>query len=149
MIRRKVLACITRVNGTQREVLVFERSNRPGALPELPGGNVGPNERPEEALYRQIEEETGLIHLNFVGELTNDRFFHPLKNQRQERTFFHVESLERPPKSWLHEVSSFGKDDGEQLRLYWMPIQEAQSQLAFQQGKALRHISYQIFSETG
>ncbi len=136
-MHRKVLAYLTRTHQGHTELLVLRRMNGEKQLLEVPGGNVGPNERPEEALYRQVEEETGLVHLKFNCLLLRDSYFHPARRQKQDRYFFHVESLENPPHQWQHTVQSFGGDNGETLELFWMPLMDAKQQLSFGQGRGI------------
>jgi 8-oxo-dGTP pyrophosphatase MutT (NUDIX family) len=56
----KVTAFVTRTSGSRRELLVFRH---PTAGVQLPAGTVNPNEAPEDAVSREVTEETGLSAL--------------------------------------------------------------------------------------
>jgi len=56
-----------------RQVLVEKRIRTkrviPGAI-ALPGGHIEANERPEEALYREIQEELGIVPIEIANVCT-------------------------------------------------------------------------------
>ena len=59
-LKRKVLAYITKGEGAEREILVFEQKDNPDAGLQVPGGTIEKDELLLDALYREIEEETGI-----------------------------------------------------------------------------------------
>lgn len=63
----KVTAFITRDLPAGRELLVFQH---PTAGIQLPAGTVNANESAEDALFREIREETGLTAVRLVKHLT-------------------------------------------------------------------------------
>ena len=60
----KVLAYIYRMNGTKREVLVFDHPNVPEVNPQVPAGTLNEKEEPLEGVLREIKEESGLQQLS-------------------------------------------------------------------------------------
>ncbi|MBO1911128.1 NUDIX domain-containing protein, partial [Microvirga sp. 3-52] len=57
--RRQVLAYITRGEEPNWEILVFKQKDNPDAGIQVPGGTIESDEFIIDALYREIEEETG------------------------------------------------------------------------------------------
>jgi 8-oxo-dGTP pyrophosphatase MutT (NUDIX family) len=62
----KVTAFVTRESERGRELLVFRH---PSAGVQLPAGTVEPGETPEEAVLRELSEETGLTDVEIVRPL--------------------------------------------------------------------------------
>ncbi|MEZ4847842.1 MAG: NUDIX domain-containing protein [Bacteroidia bacterium] len=138
-MKNKVYAYVTRMADGNRQILVYSHQNNSHAGVQIPGGTVEPGERIEETLYRELEEESGLVHLRFIGKLaqTVNR-----KNPRRElHHFFLVESLESPPDTWTHEVQSFGKDDGHIFDFFWVDLREAKKLLPDEQRKFVNLIT--------
>lgn len=122
-------------------MLVFRKVKCPQAGVQVPGGQVEFDEREEEALYRQIEEESGLVHLRFIAKLDQHTLYRGSRRQSEERHYFHVESLEEPPHRWLHTIDSFDDDDGELLEYFWIPVNKAAGMLAREQDRSLPLLS--------
>ena len=59
-IKRKVLAYITKDDHDERKILVFEHKDHPEAGLQVPGGTIEEDESLIDALFREIEEETGI-----------------------------------------------------------------------------------------
>src|SRR5699024_12091675 len=68
---RKVLAYITKGTAPDEELLVFEFKNNDKEGFFVPGGTIEPGGLIMEAIYREIEEETGIQEndLELVGQL--------------------------------------------------------------------------------
>ena len=97
----KVCAYITRSDG---KLLVFEGPEHEGY--QVPKGTVEPGERPREALFREVPEETGLGALASATHLATDvwtRRHSPHK--RYVRHFYHATVYE-PRDSWSHVHSN-------------------------------------------
>ncbi|MEZ4771569.1 MAG: NUDIX domain-containing protein [Bacteroidia bacterium] len=127
-MKNKVFAYITRMSDGVRQILVYSNRHFPDLGIQVPGGTVEPGEKEEETLYREIEEESGLVHLRFVGKLGRTIYRKPLR--RETWHFFQVESLESPAQHWVHRVNSFGKDDGHVYEFQWISVAEARKTLA-------------------
>lgn len=120
----------------QGQLLVCERSTIPGAW-QFPQGGVDPGEGEEEALFREVREEIGLLphHYRVIGRRSGYRYLYPeqvrLKKTRkhgchgQEQTYFHcvlepdapeVDVNQRP-----REFSSYRWILPEEFDLNWLP----------------------------
>lgn len=137
-MKNKVFAYITRMSGGIRQILVYNNRHFPDLGTQVPGGTVEPGEKEEETLYREIEEESGLVHLRFVGKLGRTIYRKPLRKETWH--FFQVESLESPNQQWVHRVNSFGKDDGHVYEFRWISVAEAQKILVKGQADFLQQL---------
>jgi 8-oxo-dGTP pyrophosphatase MutT (NUDIX family) len=68
----KISAFILRSRNNKPEILIFEH---PKAGLQLPAGTVELNEKPEEALFREVEEETGLKKIEIVKKIGEEHNF--------------------------------------------------------------------------
>ncbi len=66
------------VQNTQDKLLVFYRR----ASWDLPKGKIDPGETPEQAAVREVQEETGLVHVSLGAFLTYTYHTYELKGQR-------------------------------------------------------------------
>lgn len=133
----KVLAYITRQGGTCREVLVFRHDEHPEAGIQVPAGTVADGESLQEALQREVLEETGL-HLDVGSPVAKSLFHADWRGEWQERNVFHIESGLGIPDHWIHVVSSGGEDAGLRLVFSWLPVREAEMALRWGQGEWLK-----------
>ena len=119
----KVMAYITRFNGHHKELLVYKHKDYREAGVQVPAGTVEQGETIEEALYREVKEESGLMEFLSVTKLTTYVYHHEGKSQYHERHVFHLAVSEEVPEHWEHEVNSEGEDAGLIFSYYWVPIQ--------------------------
>ncbi|ELZ18226.1 NUDIX hydrolase [Natrinema thermotolerans DSM 11552] len=112
---RKACAYITRGSS---ELLVFEGPGHDGL--QIPKGTLEPGESPQEALFREVREESGLGTLNGAQHLTTDvwtRREEPPK--RYVRHFFHATVYE-PRDRWTHTVTDGGGEHGSEFEFRWV-----------------------------
>jgi len=121
-IVEKVGAFIIRRNGEGlHELLLFRHADLPEVPVQIPGGTleVG-RETIEEALHREVLEESGLAGLKIIRKLgVSDWFW----NQEQFWVKRHVFLLEAPcdtPDTWIHAVTGNGSDAELRFAYHWL-----------------------------
>ena len=117
--RRRVYAYITCDKG----VLILEHPEHPDAGLQVPGGTVETGETPEEAVIREVYEETNLSDVSIKAQLGYREFdMSPYDMQEmQEAWFYHLHCHQAAEDEWFHE-ESFGKDGPIPFRLYWAKL---------------------------
>ena len=79
-MRKKVVAFILR-NSAQKapELLIHSFAENPSLLRRLPGGGMEEGETPEQAMYREVQEETGLgqADLKLIRQLGVQQYYKP------------------------------------------------------------------------
>lgn len=123
--RRKVFAYITRGPEEQKELLVFEHQGEPEAGLQVPGGTIEEGEMLIDALYREVQEETGLprVVLEFVGKIHKYNYYPEDQDKVYERNIFHFEYIGEPVDYWEHKVVSDGQDNGRTFQFHWEPVE--------------------------
>lgn len=133
LLCEKVFAYVTR--GT--ELLVFrERGFEPFGL-QIPAGSVELNESLEEAVLREIREETGLSDLHikeYLGAVEVDQSKYGLE-EIHRRHFYHVITSESTPSTWWNEeedpsIVTEYTPDCIILDLFWISLLKARPILA-------------------
>ncbi|MAE58735.1 MAG: hypothetical protein CME69_07630 [Halobacteriovorax sp.] len=134
--KEKVLAYIYRMNGTMREVLVFDHPNAPEVNPQVPAGTLNNKEEPLEGVLREVKEESGL---QIESKHTYHGQFDYHAKSRNEIHKRHVFSFmcEGLSDSWSHQVNSNDEDHNELFYYYWLPVEEAKKKLVNEQGRYL------------
>ena len=139
IMKRKVLAYITRRNNTQ--VLVFRHRHYPEAGLQVPGGTAEDGEELIDALLRETDEESGLSQLTLIRHLVTEPFYAQSKAEWQERNVFHLQAPENLPDSWLHVVKAGEEDEGLHFEYSWASLSEARATLSGGQGQWLDRIN--------
>lgn len=119
-MRHKVIAYITRERAGRRQVLVFDHRDYPDAGTQVPAGTVEPGEPLEQALWREIAEESGLRpeQLRFGRKLAEQAE----ADWDQSRHVFHVEAAGALPETWAHTVGGAGEDAGMVFVYRWADL---------------------------
>lgn len=116
----KVLAYIIQYN----QILTFRHRDYPEAGIQVPAGTVDPGESPEEAVLREVREESGIKGLHIQEKIGVYSYFHEQKKEWQERHVFVLISNNSLPEQWTHTVSSGTDDKGLVFEYEWIPIAE-------------------------
>lgn len=119
--RVRVVAYVTR--GDELLVLRYSGEGVPPTGPEVPGGGVGAGEDHVDALHREVEEETGLTGLQFVGKLGVSEFV--ANGWRHEQHFFRLEAPADTPDAWEHTGTGGADDEGYLFECWFMPTADA------------------------
>jgi 8-oxo-dGTP diphosphatase len=140
-LKRKVLAYITIGEDAEREILVFEQKDNPEAGLQVPGGTIEEDELLIDALYREIEEETGINReeLELKGKVNKTNYFPEHRNVVYERNIFHLVFIGEKHTGWEYRVNGGGKDDGMTFCHRWVPLNML-PELAANQDQAIEFI---------
>ena len=141
-IKRKVLAYITKDEHAEQKILVFEHKDHPEAGLQVPGGTIEDDELLIDALYREIEEETGIRReqLQLNGKVNKNNYFpENRKDVIHERNIFHLTFTGGDENEWDTCVNSNGKDNGMIFHCRWIPVNDLPA-LAAKQDEAIDFI---------
>ena len=137
-VKRKVLAYVTRGN----ELLVFRHRDFPEAGLQAPGGSIEDGEDPDEAVLRELQEESGLTDVRVVGLL--GRYLYnaaPLADEVHDRYVYHLELTGPAKESWLHwENDPSNGSPPIAFEFFWMSLSDPDLQLAGGRGDLLHRL---------
>jgi 8-oxo-dGTP diphosphatase len=111
----KVLAYITRRRDGRTQLLVFDHRDAPDSGTQVPAGTVEDSEDIEAALFREIDEESGLKEVRLVRKLAEVEE----TGRDQIRHVFHLTAPEAALDRWSHTVQGRGEDAGLVFDYYW------------------------------
>ncbi|MFB6977513.1 NUDIX hydrolase [Streptomyces scopuliridis] len=94
------------------ELLVFDHIGMPEAGTQVPAGGVKSGEGLEEAVLREVTEETGLLTATVVGQIAVEDKPHPDTGQPRRTGFFHLQAPADTANEWEHHVHGNGDDAG-------------------------------------
>ncbi|MEV5824797.1 NUDIX domain-containing protein [Spirillospora sp. NPDC052242] len=138
--RLRVAAYVIRHNPGP-ELLVFDHVGMPEAGTQIPAGGVRPGEGSEQAVLREVLEETGL-RTTLLNPIAVDTKPHPTTNQPRRTTYFHLQAPATTPNAWTHKVNGTGTDTGLTFACHFLPLPLEQP-LADTQDAWLAHINPQ------
>jgi 8-oxo-dGTP pyrophosphatase MutT (NUDIX family) len=111
---RKVFVYVIRVGESTVDLLVFDSFEESGY--EVPKGRVEPGESLEEALHREVYEESGLEGLKVIKELGKTHW------GNEEQHFFLAEAPSDVADTFEYQVIGEGIDSGFWYRYSWLEI---------------------------
>ncbi|MEV8352399.1 NUDIX domain-containing protein [Streptomyces niveus] len=94
------------------ELLVFDHVGMPKAGAQVPAGGVESGEGLEEAVLREVAEETGLRAVTVLRQIAVEDKPHPDTGQPRRTSFFHLQAPAETPDAWEHRVHGDGADAG-------------------------------------
>jgi 8-oxo-dGTP pyrophosphatase MutT (NUDIX family) len=125
LVRKRVVAYVTRKRGGRTELLVFDEEDAPDVPTQVPAGRIDPHESLEEGLHREVEEETGLTGIQLVAELADPRKFERLYGPgAHESHAFHAVAEAGGADAWEHAVTGTGMDAGFVFLCRWVPLDD-------------------------
>jgi 8-oxo-dGTP pyrophosphatase MutT (NUDIX family) len=120
-VSERVGAFIVRRNMSSNlyELLLFRHVDYQNVSVQIPGGGVDAGETLEEALHREIYEESGLLNLPIVRKLgALDRCWLDTKNTAR-RHYYLLEAPSSTRDRWEHIVHGAGADKGLRFAYFW------------------------------
>ncbi len=113
----KVYAYITR---NRSELLAFEGPEHDGL--QVPKGTVEPGELLDDALGREVREESGLDVAGAETHLCTDVWTRRRSPPRRYvRHFYHVD-VDEPRDNWTHAVTGDGEEVGLEFEFSWVDL---------------------------
>jgi ADP-ribose pyrophosphatase YjhB (NUDIX family) len=111
---RKVFVYVIRGRESTTDLLVFDSLEEQGY--EVPKGRVEPGESLEDALHREVFEESGVKGLKVIKELGTTHW------GDEEQHFFLVEAPSGIAENFEYQVTGEGIDTGFWYRYSWLEI---------------------------
>jgi ADP-ribose pyrophosphatase YjhB (NUDIX family) len=119
LFRQRVVAYVTQERHGRTELLTIEHRDMPEAGVQVPAGRVDPGEDLEQAVLREVGEETGLDNLRLFRTLPE---FEAEYENPYESHAFHLVAETETPDAWEHEVRGEGSDAGLVYVCRWLPL---------------------------
>lgn len=110
---------IRRSNQNLYELLLFNHPDCEDAPLQIPGGGIETGESAEDALYREICEESGLTNLLLIRKLGVSERCWLDTGATSRRHYFLLEALNTTPDTWSHIVHGTGLDTGMCFSYFW------------------------------
>ncbi|MFD4764877.1 NUDIX hydrolase [Streptomyces niveus] len=104
------------------ELLVFDHIGMPKAGTQVPAGGVKSGEGLEEAVLREVAEETGLRAVTVLRQIAVEDKPHPDTGQPRRTSFFHLQAPAATPDAWEHHVHGDGADVGLTFACRFLPL---------------------------
>ena len=117
----KVTAYITRTRGGAAQLLVFRDPGHAAFGLVVPGGTVEEGEGLEEALLREIHEESGLNSARVLRHLATIQYSTGA-GTAVTRHYFHCALDGDCPDAYTHVVRSQDEDDGWVCDYFWLDL---------------------------
>jgi ADP-ribose pyrophosphatase YjhB (NUDIX family) len=124
-VKRKASAFIIRkVPGAANQLLVHAYIADQYLPLRVPGGGIYDGEAVEQALFREIREETGLVNPHLLRKLGVDRYFKAETKTTIERHNFLLRVPGTMPDTWEHRITGEGNDAGKSFIYQWIGVED-------------------------
>ena len=124
-VRQRVACYVTRASGEAFELLVFEQPDDDPSNPsgtQVPAGGKAAFESIDTAALREVEEESGLVGLTFLGQLGAVEVGVHDAGGPSVTTYVHLTAPSGGEPAWVHTVSGEGADRGMRFACRWEPL---------------------------
>lgn len=101
---------------------MFDHIGMPEAGTQVPAGGAKSGERLEEAVLREVAEETGLLTATVVRQIAVEDKPHPDTGQPRRTSFFFLQAPADTYDAWDHQVNSDGDDSKPHLACQFLPL---------------------------
>jgi 8-oxo-dGTP pyrophosphatase MutT (NUDIX family) len=140
---QKVVAYITREAEHGVELLVFRPPLHIKIPIQVPQGTVENGESVLDALWRELEEETGRSDWSLVERIAKVPFHATWRNEWQERHVFHLTATADAPDAWTYIVTDGKSDKGLHFEFFWLTLAKAKQTLHWSQNQWLALLTFQ------
>jgi len=117
----KVGAYIVRHLDGEPQIFLYSRRYDPDAPLQITGGGVLDGETPEQALERELKEETAFDPLPVIRKIGVAETPWILRDVKRHFYLLDGSSL---PESWIHTVTGNGADQGERYHYAWYSVDQ-------------------------
>jgi ADP-ribose pyrophosphatase YjhB (NUDIX family) len=121
-MNNKVVAYITRKRDGNMELLVFTHRDFPEAGLQVPAGTVEEGEMPEQALWREVSEETGRAGFAFVRHIATYDYCDVLTQKTYLRHVYHLSAPADLPDCWQYG-ERYGTPEQITFEFFWVALQ--------------------------
>ncbi len=128
-MKNKVVAYITREKNGTRELLVFAHPDFPEAGIQVPAGTIEDGETPEQALFRELTEETGFAGFALVRHIATYDYVYEPTQERSRRHVYHLTAPASWPDAWQHG-ERFGTPEQITFDFFWVPLSSCPTLMA-------------------
>ena len=124
----KACACVI----SDGHLLVFKH---PLSGIQLPKGTIEQGEAPEEAVLRELEEESGITSGIVVSKIKESIYIfegyevNSGEDQKQIWHLFHIASEYKPPKTWVHKATGSEAEEGLLFSYFWHHLDDQAGQI--------------------
>ncbi|MBX0356792.1 NUDIX domain-containing protein [Halobacillus sp. Nhm2S1] len=114
---KKAYGYVTRIIDGQTQVLVFQHPI-PEAGVQIPKGTVEPGEDTQDAVLREMEEETGLRNLHVEKRLADDLWEND--DGAIHHRFFYKLMISDAEDEWEQQPMGGGEEEGLTFHFFWI-----------------------------